>query len=92
MFFHIPFIEYYIKFISFTRSVKMSFQQPLGRIKVNTKKGIYRRINPLNRDNYILLDEDAVHADSERTYILNGKTIVFNKHRDSIDRLSNLKF
>ena len=69
----------------------MSFKQPFGRIIVNTKQGIYRRINPLSRDNYILLDEDAVHADSERTYLLNGKTIVFNKYRKSIDRLSNLK-
>ena len=68
----------------------MSYQQPFGRIIINTKKGIYRRINPLNRDNYILLDEDAVHADSERSYFLNDKTIVFNKHRKSIDRLSQL--
>ena len=47
--------------------------------------------HPLNRDNYILLDEDAVHADSERSYLLNGKNIVFNKYRQSIDRLSKLQ-
>lgn len=68
----------------------MSYQQPFGRIIINTKKGIYRRINTLNRDNYILLDTDAVHADSERSYLLNGKTIVFNKHRKSINRLLQL--
>ena len=58
---------------------------------INTKRGLFRKINPLSRDNYILLDEDAVRADSEREYIINGKKIVFNKFIKSIQRLSKLK-
>lgn len=67
-------------------------QFTIGGSPVHTKKGLFRKINPLNRDNYILLDEDAVKADSEREYIINGKPIVFNKFSKSKDRLSKLKF
>lgn len=46
----------------------MKFNQPVGKVKVNTKKGQCPKVNELNKNNCILFDSECFKADSEKTF------------------------
>lgn len=71
----------------------MGLTQSLGKVNINTKKGMSVEVNQLEQNTYLFPDVSAGKADEYHySYMGSNQKIEFNKYSDIISRLSQVEF
>lgn len=73
----------------------MHFDQPNGKILINSKNGCTKLVSSTERNDYILPDAKACAAETSRTYSVSpksNKSICINRYSDAISEFENIEF